>query len=54
MSDSASVRRIATRGSALALWQAHHVAGLLADVAPEITVEIEIISTFYRTRPPLG
>lgn len=56
MSDSASLRRIATRGSALALWQAHHVAGLLADVAPEITVEIEIISTEgdRRTDVPLA
>ncbi len=50
------MRRIATRGSALALWQAHHVAGLLADVAPEITVEIEIISTEgdRRTDVPLA
>lgn len=56
MSDSASTRRIATRGSALALWQAHHVAALLAEVAPEITVEIEIISTEgdRRTDVPLA
>lgn len=36
---------IATRGSALALWQAHHVKERLQAVAPGITVELEIIKT---------
>jgi hydroxymethylbilane synthase len=38
--------RIGTRGSALALWQARHVAARLAEVAPEARVElVEIVST---------
>ena len=37
--------RLATRASRLALWQAHHVAGLLADVAPETRVELVEVST---------
>ncbi|MEO6773505.1 MAG: hydroxymethylbilane synthase [Kofleriaceae bacterium] len=36
---------IATRGSALALWQAHHVQARLGQVAPEITVELMVIKT---------
>jgi hydroxymethylbilane synthase len=36
---------IATRGSQLALWQAHHVKARLEAVAPGITVELEIIKT---------
>lgn len=32
--------RIATRGSQLALWQAHHVQKLLADLAPNHVVEL--------------
>jgi len=35
--------RIGSRGSQLALWQAHHIAGLLRDAGHE--VEIEIIKT---------
>ncbi len=37
--------RIASRASALALWQAHHVADLLRRVAPERAVEILHVST---------
>lgn len=37
--------RIASRGSALALWQTNHVKGLLEAVHPEISVEIVIIKT---------
>ncbi|MFT3699073.1 MAG: hydroxymethylbilane synthase [Kofleriaceae bacterium] len=36
---------IATRGSALALWQANHVKDRLAAIAPEITIELSIIKT---------
>lgn len=36
---------IATRGSELALWQAHHVKAQLERVAPGITVELQIIKT---------
>jgi hydroxymethylbilane synthase len=36
---------IATRGSALALWQAEHVKARLAAVAPELAVEFEVIKT---------
>ncbi len=36
---------IATRGSALALWQAHHVKARLEAVAPGIVVELEVIKT---------
>lgn len=36
---------IATRGSQLALWQAHHVKGRIEAVEPGITVELEIIKT---------
>jgi hydroxymethylbilane synthase len=36
---------IATRGSALALWQAHHVKVQLESVAPGITVELNVIKT---------
>ncbi len=37
--------RIGTRGSPLALWQAHHVSGLLRAVAPTITLELIEIQT---------
>ncbi|MFM8222116.1 MAG: hydroxymethylbilane synthase, partial [Planctomycetaceae bacterium] len=37
--------RIASRASALALWQARHVASLLAAVAPDAPVEIVHITT---------
>ena len=36
---------IATRGSQLALWQAHHVKARLEAVSPGITVELEVIKT---------
>jgi hydroxymethylbilane synthase len=36
---------IATRGSALALWQAEHVKARLASVAPEVAVEFNVIKT---------
>jgi hydroxymethylbilane synthase len=36
---------IATRGSALALWQAHHVEARLRAVAPDTEVELSIIKT---------
>jgi len=37
--------RIATRGSELALWQSRHVAALLADVDPSVTVELVVVRT---------
>ena len=36
---------IATRGSALALWQAEHVKARLAAVAPDLVVEFDVIKT---------
>jgi hydroxymethylbilane synthase len=36
---------IATRGSALALWQANHVKDRLASIAPEIAIELLVIKT---------
>jgi hydroxymethylbilane synthase len=36
---------IATRGSALALWQAEHVKARLAGVAPDLVVEFNVIKT---------
>ncbi len=36
---------IATRGSQLALWQAHHVKAALEAAAPGLAVELEIIKT---------
>jgi hydroxymethylbilane synthase len=36
---------IATRGSALALWQAEHVKARLAAVAPGVTVDFNVIKT---------
>ncbi|MCX5748483.1 MAG: hydroxymethylbilane synthase [Proteobacteria bacterium] len=36
---------IATRGSALALWQAEHVKAQLARVAPDVVVEFNVIKT---------
>src|SRR4051794_9488467 len=44
MSTPAPIR-IATRASALALWQANHVAGLLRAVVPERGVEIVHVTT---------
>jgi hydroxymethylbilane synthase len=37
--------RIATRGSALARWQAEHVASLLRREVPDLEVTLEIVST---------
>src|SRR6266404_707061 len=37
--------RIGTRGSPLALWQAHHVIGLLRAAAPDVAVELVEIQT---------
>lgn len=37
--------RIGTRGSALALWQAHHIRDALRAEHPALQVELEIIST---------
>jgi hydroxymethylbilane synthase len=39
------VARIGTRGSALALWQAHQVRALLMRAWPTLTVEIEVMKT---------
>jgi hydroxymethylbilane synthase len=36
---------VATRGSALARWQAEHVASLLRDVDPKLDVELVIVDT---------
>jgi len=44
MTDPRPVR-IGTRGSALALWQAHHVRDALLAEHPGLRVELEIIST---------
>lgn len=41
-----TVVRIGTRGSALALWQSRHIAGRLAALLPDATIElVEIVST---------
>lgn len=45
MSDAGRRVRIGTRGSALARWQADHVAGLLHAAYPDLTVEIAIVTT---------
>ena len=37
--------RLASRGSTLALWQAHHVQHLLRTLHPEITTDIEVLHT---------
>lgn len=37
--------RIGTRGSALALWQAHHIRDALLAAHPTLTIELEIIHT---------
>ena len=36
---------IGTRGSALALWQAHAVEAMLREHAPDVPVRLEIIHT---------
>ncbi len=40
-----STIRIGTRGSKLALWQAHHVKALLQKTAPECTIELIEVET---------
>jgi len=40
-----AVMRCATRGSPLAIWQASHVAGLLATRLPGLSVEIVVVDT---------
>ncbi|HNI34598.1 MAG TPA: hydroxymethylbilane synthase [Microthrixaceae bacterium] len=45
MTSTETPIRIATRGSALALWQAHHVADLICAADAECRVEIVEIST---------
>lgn len=45
VSSHSRVVRIATRKSALALWQAHHVEGLLKQRYPELKVELLPLST---------
>ncbi len=42
---SAGPIRIATRASRLALWQAHHVSGLIANACPGQSVELVEVST---------
>lgn len=37
--------KIGSRGSELALWQAHYVADRLRLVRPDIQVEIEVVKT---------
>lgn len=56
MGAEARVLRIATRGSALALWQAEYVAARLGDPEAGVTVELVIISTEgdRRTDVPLA
>jgi hydroxymethylbilane synthase len=53
---TASTVRIATRGSLLALWQANHVADLIRDEEPGLTVELVTVSTEgdRRTDVPLA
>lgn len=45
MTESVQTIRIGTRGSALAMWQARHVASLLKETKPDIQTEIIPIST---------
>lgn len=45
MGSGARVVRIASRGSELALWQAHHVRDLLLSADPSAEVEIQVIRT---------
>ncbi|HEY7973731.1 MAG TPA: hypothetical protein VID72_00175, partial [Ktedonobacterales bacterium] len=40
-----SAVRIGTRGSALALWQAHHVRDLLRRAWPALVVSVEVMKT---------
>jgi len=43
--------RVATRGSALALWQTEHVVGLLRSVEPSLAVELVIVETHADRNP---
>src|SRR5690606_14817657 len=43
--DPSTLIRIATRGSALARWQAEHVASLLRAADPSVAVELVIVDT---------
>lgn len=45
MTNIPQIVRIGTRGSALARWQADHVAGLLREAHPGINVEVTVITT---------
>ncbi len=45
MTDLPGRVRIGTRGSALARWQADHVAGLLKAAYPRLAIDVEIITT---------
>lgn len=45
MTSPMSAVRIGTRGSALALWQAHHVRDLLQRAWPTLAVSIEVMKT---------
>lgn len=45
MTEQSRTIRIGTRGSALALWQANHIADLLRKHHPNLNVEIEVLST---------
>ena len=44
-SDDANRLRLATRGSALARWQAEHVAALLQAAHPGLDVELVLVET---------
>ncbi len=45
MNGPSPVFRLGTRGSRLALWQAHHVAHALEKAHPELSVEVVVIQT---------
>jgi hydroxymethylbilane synthase len=45
MASSTDIVRIGTRGSVLALWQAHHVRDLLRQAWPTLSVSIEVMKT---------
>jgi hydroxymethylbilane synthase len=45
--------RVATRGSALALWQAEHVGGLLQAADPSIEIEMVVVETHADHHPEI-
>jgi hydroxymethylbilane synthase len=45
ISDPAQTLRLASRGSTLALWQAHHVQALLRALHPGLSVDVEVLHT---------